>query len=287
MKDPKKTTTDKQSEGQPVGTTTGAVSGAATGAAAGAAGGPVGAVVGGVIGAVTGGAMGKGVEKTAQGVDADRHDAYWQEHHAEQSYGNQGPFEGHRAAYRTGYEGATKYGIERPYDQLEPELKRDYETARGTEGVDWNHARSAVRAAYDRAAGEIRIVLEEERLRVGKREVETGRVHVRKVTHTEQVSVPVELRREDAVIERISASEVRQGSATGAFQEQTVDVTLHAEEAVVAKESHVTGAVRVRRTEGVETQNVSDSVRKEDVEVVRDDQTQIVRDPARDPNRQS
>ena len=55
-------------------------------------------------------------------------------------------------------------------------------------------------------------------------------------------------------------------------------MTLHREEAVIAKDTVVTGAVRVRKTEEVETKTVSDSVRKEDVEVVRDDKTEVRRD---------
>ncbi len=48
---------------------------------------------------------------------------------------------------------------------------------------------------------------------------------------------------------------------------------LTREEVVVQKDAHVTGAVRLHKTEGVETQQVSETVRKEDVEVVRDGKT--------------
>ena len=112
---------------------------------------------------------------------------------------------------------------------------------------------------------------------VGKREVDAGQVNVRKVVHTEQVSVPVELRREDVTIERVPASEVRGGPASDAFAEKTVDVVLHADEAVVSKEAHVTGAVRVSKTAQVETHVVADSVQKEDVEVTREAETEIRR----------
>ncbi|HEY0793343.1 MAG TPA: PRC and DUF2382 domain-containing protein [Chthoniobacterales bacterium] len=116
----------------------------------------------------------------------------------------------------------------------------------------------------------VEVTLTEEQLVVGKRSVEAGGVRLRKIVRTEQVNVPVELRREDVVIERIPATEVREGVAASAFQEQTIDVPLHREEAVVAKESHVTGAVRAHKTEEVERQTVTDAVRKEDVEVIRE-----------------
>ncbi len=213
------------------------------------------------------------------GVDLSAHDEYWRENHAQQPYAKTGDeFERYRAAYRSGAAGAKTHGHELQGEQLDERLKGDYARVRDEKSVEWEHAQPAARAAYGRAAEEIRILLHEERLRVGKREVETGQVHVHKVVHTEQVSVPVELRREDVVIERVPADQVQAGARTGeAFTEQTLEVPLHAEEAVVQKETQVTGAVRVRKTEEVERQVVSDTVSKEDVEVVRDDATTRLR----------
>ncbi len=130
----------------------------------------------------------------------------------------------------------------------------------------------------DARVGEnIEVPLSEEQLKVGKRTVETGSVRLRKIIRTEQVQVPVELRREDFVVERIEAKDVKPGDAK-AFDEKAIDMTLHREEAVVGKETVVTGAVRVRKTEDVETKTVSDSVRKEDVEVLRDGKADVRRD---------
>ncbi|MBV9489854.1 MAG: PRC and DUF2382 domain-containing protein [Verrucomicrobia bacterium] len=117
-------------------------------------------------------------------------------------------------------------------------------------------------------AGEVEVATEEERLRVGKREVGAGRVRLRKVARSEQVQVPVELRREDVVVERIPADQVRSGERSD-FSGKEVELELRREEPVVEKERVVTGAVRARKTEEVERQTVSDSVRKEDVEVER------------------
>ncbi len=110
------------------------------------------------------------------------------------------------------------------------------------------------------------VPLTEEQLKVGKRNVAAGEVRLRKVVETEQVNVPVELKREDAVIERIPASEVKAG-APSSFQEDEIRVPLSREEAVVEKETRVTGGVRVRKTEESEQQTVSDTVRREDVKV--------------------
>ena len=83
----------------------------------------------------------------------------------------------------------------------------------------------------------------------------------------------MEIRHEDVVIERVAAGDVRTGTAASDFKEEVIDVPLTREEVVVQKDAHVTGAVRLRKTEGVETQQVSETVRKEDVEVVRDGKT--------------
>lgn len=118
------------------------------------------------------------------------------------------------------------------------------------------------------ATGEVEIPTEEERVRVGKREAEAGRVRLRKVVQTEQVNVPVELRREDVVVERVPADQVRSGQG-GEFENKEVELEVRREEPVIEKERVVTGAVRARKTEDVEQQTVSDSVRKTDVEVDR------------------
>lgn len=55
---------------------------------------------------------------------------------------------------------------------------------------------------------EVRIQLNEEKLKVGKRTVEAGGVRLRKIVRTEVVHVPVKLQREEIVIERVSG-EVR------------------------------------------------------------------------------
>lgn len=122
------------------------------------------------------------------------------------------------------------------------------------------------------------IKLSEEQVKVGKRTVEAGSVRLRKVIRTEIVNQPVEVRREEVVVERVSADQVRAGTATSDFKDETIEVPLTREEVVVSKEAHVTGAVRVNKTATAETQNVSETVRKEDVEVLRDGKTVTERD---------
>jgi hypothetical protein len=131
----------------PVGTGIGAAGGAAAGAAVGAVGGPVGAAVGLVAGAVAGGLAGKGV---AEKIDPTVEDGYWKENYSKRPYVEKNvSFETYQPAYRTGYEGATRYRGKR-FSDIEPDLRRDYEKARGKSGLEWDKARLATRDAWDR-----------------------------------------------------------------------------------------------------------------------------------------
>jgi len=112
---------------------------------------------------------------------------------------------------------------------------------------------------------EATIPLVEEHLKVGKRQVESGGVRLRKVVRTETVNQPVELKREEVVIERVPG---QAGAATGKqFQQEDIYIPLRREEAVVQKDATVREQVRVRKSAETEQQNVSEKVRKEDVEI--------------------
>jgi len=122
-------------------------------------------------------------------------------------------------------------------------------------------------ASRDQTA-EKRVQLKEEHVNVSKREVEGGGVRLRKVVRTEVVNQPIELKREEIVIERVPASEARATDAD--FKEEVIYVPLRREEAVVSKEARVREEVRVGKREERETKTVSETVRKEDVEIEKD-----------------
>jgi hypothetical protein len=134
----------------PVGTGVGAfIGGAAAGAATGAVGGPVGSVVGAVVGAVLGGLAGKQV---AEGMDPTMEDAHWREHYASRPYVQSGTsYDDYGPAY--GY-GVSEFGRYpgRTFEEVEPELGRDWETRRGTSGLKWDQARHATRDAWQRVS---------------------------------------------------------------------------------------------------------------------------------------
>jgi uncharacterized protein (TIGR02271 family) len=116
--------------------------------------------------------------------------------------------------------------------------------------------------------GDRTIPLSEERLKVGKREVEAGGVRLRKVIRTETVNQPIELQHEEVEIERIPASgETR---ASGDFEEDEIYIPLRREVADVSKEARVREEIRVNKRMETEQSQVSETLRKEDVDIDRD-----------------
>ena len=118
------------------------------------------------------------------------------------------------------------------------------------------------------------IDLYKEELVVGKREISNGGVLIRRVVQTENVSQPVELRREEYVIERIPASNTASASAEtqtagGAFQEKAVYISLTREEAVAGKRVLLTENIRVGKRVDTDHVTVTRPVRSEDVAVVK------------------
>jgi uncharacterized protein (TIGR02271 family) len=109
--------------------------------------------------------------------------------------------------------------------------------------------------------------LMEEQVKVGKRQVEAGGVRLRKIVRTETVNQPVQLQREEIIIERVPAGPGASAEKAGAFEGKEIYIPLRREEAVVAKEQRVTEEVRVRKDVHEERQQISEQVRKEDVEV--------------------
>jgi len=115
----------------------------------------------------------------------------------------------------------------------------------------------------------IRVPIREERLDVEKRQAEMGSVDIHKTVDTEQVNVPVELRREEVTVNEVDVPNrpVAAGEMTDAFEEGTIRVPVRGEEAVARKEAVVTGEVVVNRDVETERQTVSDTIRKERVDV--------------------
>jgi uncharacterized protein (TIGR02271 family) len=115
------------------------------------------------------------------------------------------------------------------------------------------------------------IDLRKEELVVGKREVSNGGILIRTVVQAEEVSQPVELRREEYVIERIPAGSSRdlQARAENAFQGREIYIPLMREEAVTSKRTLLTEQVKVTKRIETDRQTITKPVRSEDVQMVK------------------
>src|SRR5215218_1218471 len=112
----------------------------------------------------------------------------------------------------------------------------------------------------------------EERLDVGTRSTEAGRARLRKYVVTENVTETVPVSREEVRVEREPITDANVGNAMDgpAISEEEHEVVLHAEEPVVAKEAVPVERVRLDKETVTEQQQVSDSVRKEQIQLDTD-----------------
>jgi uncharacterized protein (TIGR02271 family) len=108
----------------------------------------------------------------------------------------------------------------------------------------------------------------EEELRVGKTEREAGRARLKKYVVTEDVTQTVPVRREEVRVEREPITEANVGAATSGpdISEEEHEVVLTEEEPVVEKRAVPRERVRLSKDAVTEEEQVSEQVRKEQVE---------------------
>jgi uncharacterized protein (TIGR02271 family) len=117
----------------------------------------------------------------------------------------------------------------------------------------------------------------EERLNVGTRSEEVGRARLRKYVVTENVTESVPVSREEVRLEREPITDANVGSALDgpAISEEEHEVVLHAETPVVEKEAVPVERVRLDKTTVTEQEQVSEGLRKEEIEVDGDTERRI------------
>jgi uncharacterized protein (TIGR02271 family) len=294
--------------GTGAGAAAGGVAGAAAGSVAGPVGTGVGAAAGAVIGGLGGKAAAEKFNPTEGDLERyldytvlDRDgekvgsvDAVWEDHTGQPTY----------VAVKTGWLGLGKahvvpaYGAEvsdstrkirLPYteemiknaptfeqqaeiDEAAEGTIADYYRAYGYKGDARGCARSPTDLTRDQMTDEgARITLNEETVKIGKREVETGGIRLRKIVRTETVNQPVELQREEIVVERVPAKGKSPSRADLAFREEEIYIPLRREEAVVEKAVRATEEIRVEKRRETDRKDVSETVRREDVDIQRQD----------------
>jgi uncharacterized protein (TIGR02271 family) len=128
-----------------------------------------------------------------------------------------------------------------------------------------------------------RLVLSEEELSVGKRDVEAGEAFIGKHVETEHVREDVGLRREEAVIERRPITDgMSAAGATISEDGEEIRIPLHAEEAVVEKRVVPKEELVVRKRDVVEHETVEADLRRERADVRSEGQVNLHPDRSRD-----
>ena len=121
------------------------------------------------------------------------------------------------------------------------------------------------------SARNARLVLSEEQLNIGKRQVQAGEVALHKTVETEHVTETVPLMREEVTIERHPIAAGSQASTDVEIGADEIRIPVMEEQAVVEKRTVATEEVVVNKRTVTENQTVEADLRRERVDV--DDST--------------
>jgi uncharacterized protein (TIGR02271 family) len=116
--------------------------------------------------------------------------------------------------------------------------------------------------------GAQRLQLREEELRASKQPVEAGEVRLRKDVVTEEQTLNVPVTREEVYVERRPASGEVSDAPIG--EGETIEVPVREEQANVTKQTVETGEIGIGKRQVQETQQVKDTVRREEAHIERE-----------------
>ena len=162
-----------------------------------------------------------------------------------------------------------------PLSETDEQELYSYYGLTGATGDDTGYDRSQGRLADDRTGTDIPaqatvpvdgeyLTRSEEQLHVGTEKVQTGRARLRKFVVTEQQTVTVPVTREEV---RVVREPIAPGDAVDAtIGEAATDVVLTEERVVVNKETVPVEKVRLGTETVTEQQEVTEAVRKEQIE---------------------
>jgi uncharacterized protein (TIGR02271 family) len=253
-----------------------AAAGAVTGGVIGLAGGPVGAAIGAVGGAIVGAAAERmmhsddDAERASAGLDNDR---------------DRNPLIEDRAKSRPL---ATD-------TSLNPSARTEFDTTAATTAAatnldtpsaasraDVNYGSMSTSSEFGTARTDLgatdttartdtgeTMQLREEQLQARTTPVETGQVHIGKEVVEEQRTMDVPVSREEAVIERHPVDRRPSDQPIGA-ENRTIEMPLREERVEVDKQPVVYEEVGINKERVTNTQQVSDTVRREEARIERE-----------------
>ncbi len=149
----------------------------------------------------------------------------------------------------------------RPFTEVEGELRKDWQKNKHAADMSWDHAKGAVKDAYDRT-----LQLRAERLKVDKTPVESGDVSIRKEIVTEHRTITVPVEHEEVVIERRPGSGKVVAGKLGAESEE-IRVSVRSEHVDVSKEAVVTDEIAIGKRKVQGSQEASATLHKEQLKV--------------------
>lgn len=264
----------------------GALGGGTVGAIAGMAAGPIGAIVGAIVGGTAGSIASGAAVDAVDSVDNDNtvtgigggetHKSH--AGHATDSVlldapGNNVP------GVQTGgvtTAGADSRGImEKTADVVTGDNRDDKTGGLVTDSMvnagGLNIGATGYSDETTRASGDntIRVPVVEEELHVDKTMQQAGEVSIHKEVVEEQVNVPVTLQHEEVVITRHAVNrDLAPGeSASGLEDDEVIRVPVMEEQAQVSKTARVVEEVEIDKRLVSEQQTVTDTVRREEVEI--------------------
>lgn len=143
-----------------------------------------------------------------------------------------------------------------------------FDTTSGNLGSTTDTGYQGGRHATPAREGDIAVPVREEELIAQKTQGEAGRVHIGKDVVEEQQTLNVPVTREEVVVERVPV----QGQATtdigpDAFTDRDIDVPVMGEQVTAEKRAKVNEELHLHKRAVTENQQVSDTVRKERVNV--------------------
>jgi uncharacterized protein (TIGR02271 family) len=129
------------------------------------------------------------------------------------------------------------------------------------------------------------IPIMEERLNVGKREVERGGVRMRSRIVERPIEEHLRLREEHVDIERNKVNRPATDRDFQNFKEGEINITERAEVPVVNKEARVVEEVKISKHTEQRDETVRDTVRKTDVDIDKLDRDKDLRRPGNEPGK--
>ena len=142
----------------------------------------------------------------------------------------------------------------------------------GTGRTDRSEARGTVGRDTSGPTTDDAMTRSEEQLHVGKERREVGKARLRKYVVTENVTKTVPVQHEEVRVTREPITDANRGDALDgpAISEEEHEVVLHEERVVVDKEAVAVERVRLDTETVTEQQEVTDTVRKEQIEILDD-----------------